>query len=151
MKHKSIRTLSRMAALALALTLLASCAMAESLDTAPAAEPYIELSTQYPALTVKAGDSLTFDLDLDNYSGVSQDITLSVAESPEGWEGTFSAGSNQVSVVHVKNQATNSEVSFAVDVPLETADGEYTIRLAAQGEDFSDEMTIVLTVSAEEA
>ena len=60
MKHKSIRTLSRMAALALALTLLASCAMAESLDTAPAAEPYIELSTQYPALTVKAGDSLTF-------------------------------------------------------------------------------------------
>ena len=87
MKHKSIRTLSRMAALALALTLLASCAMAESLDTAPATEPYIELSTQYPALTVKAGDSLTFDLDLDNYSGVSQDITLSVAEIPEGWEG----------------------------------------------------------------
>ena len=150
MKHKSIRTLSRMAALALALTLLASCAMAESLDTAPAAEPYIELSTQYPALTVKAGDSLTFDLDLDNYSGVSQDITLSVAEIPEGWEGTFSAGSNQVSVVHVKNQEVNSDVSFAVDVPLETADGEYTIRLAAQGEDFSDEMTIVLTVSAEE-
>ena len=150
MKHKSIRTLSRMAALALALTLLASCAMAESLDTAPAAEPYIELSTQYPALTVKAGDSLTFDLDLDNYSGVSQDITLSVAEIPEGWEGTFSAGSNQVSVVHVKNQATNSEVSFAVDGPLETADGEYIIRLAAQGEDFADEMEIALTVSAEE-
>ena len=150
MKHKSIRTLSRMAALALALTLLASCAMAESLDTAPAAEPYIELSTQYPALTVKAGDSLTFDLDLDNYSGVSQDITLSVAEIPEGWEGTFSAGSNQVSVVHVKNQATNSEVSFAVDVPLETADGEYIIRLAAQGEDFADEMEIALTMSAEE-
>ena len=150
MKHKSIRTLSRMAALALALTLLASCAMAESLDTAPAAEPYIELSTQYPALTVKAGDSLTFDLDLDNYSGVSQDITLSVAEIPEGWEGTFSAGSNQVSVVLVKNQATNSEVSFAVDVPLETADGEYIIRLAAQGEDFADEMEIALTVSAEE-
>ena len=150
MKHKSIRTLSRMAALALALTLLASCAMAESLDTAPAAEPYIELSTQYPALTVKAGDSLTFDLDLDNYSGVSQNITLSVAEIPEGWEGTFSAGSNQVSVVHVKNQATNSEVSFAVDVPLETADGEYIIRLAARGEDFADEMEIALTVSAEE-
>ena len=150
MKHKSIRTLSRMAALALALTLLASCAMAESLDTAPAAGPYIELSTQYPALTVKAGDSLTFDLDLDNYSGVSQDITLSVAEIPEGWEGTFSAGSNQVSVVHVKNQATNSEVSFAVDVPLETADGEYIIRLAARGEDFADEMEIALTVSAEE-
>ncbi len=150
MKHKSIRTLSRMAALIMAMTLLASSAMAESLDTAPATEPYIELSTQYPALTVKAGDSLTFDLDLDNYSGVSQNITLSVAEIPEGWEGTFSAGSNQVSVVHVKNQEVNSDVSFAVDVPLETADGEYTIRLAAQGEDFSDEMTIVLTVSAEE-
>ena len=39
MKHKSIRTLSRMAALIMAMTLLASSAMAESLDTAPATEP----------------------------------------------------------------------------------------------------------------
>ena len=45
-----------------------------------------------------------------NYSGASQDITLSVEEIPEGWEGSFSASSKQVSVVHVKNEQTDDSV-----------------------------------------
>lgn len=57
----------------MALLLLVSCAAAEAVDT-KTADPYIELSTQYPAMTVKAGDSLTFALSLDNYSGASQDL-----------------------------------------------------------------------------
>ena len=125
MKDRSIRTFTRLAALTVALLLLVSCAAAEAVDT-KTADPYIELSTQYPAMTVKAGDSLTFALSLDNYSGASQDLTLSVEEIPEGWEGSFSASSNQVSVVHVKNEQTDDSVTFAVDVPLDAADGDYT-------------------------
>ena len=77
MKDRSIRTFTRVAALTVALLLLVSCAAAEAVDT-KTTDPYLELSTQYPAMTVKAGDSLTFALSLDNYSGASQDITLSV-------------------------------------------------------------------------
>ena len=149
MKDRSIRTFTRLAALTVALLLLVSCAAAEAVDT-KTADPYIELSTQYPAVTVKAGDSLTFALSLDNYSGASQDLTLSVEEIPEGWEGSFSASSNQVSVVHVKNEQTDDSVTFAVDVPLDTADGDYTIRLKAQGQNIADTMDLALTVSAEE-
>ena len=100
MKDRSIRTFTRLAALTVALMLLVSCAAAEAVDS-PAVDPYIELSTQYPAMTVKAGDSLTFALSLDNYSGASQDITLSVEEIPEGWEGSFSASSKPVSYTHL--------------------------------------------------
>ena len=149
MKDRSIRTFTRLAALTVALLLLVSCAAAEAVDT-KTADPYIELSTQYPAMTVKAGDSLTFALSLDNYSGASQDLTLSVEEIPEGWEGSFSASSNQVSVVHVKNEQTDDSVTFAVDVPLDAADGDYTIRLKAQGQNIADTMDLALTVSAEE-
>ena len=149
MKDRSIRTFTRVAALTVALLLLVSCAAAEAVDT-KTTDPYLELSTQYPAMTVKAGDSLTFALSLDNYSGASQDITLSVEEIPEGWEGSFSASSKQVSVVHVKNEQTDDSVTFAVDVPLDAADGDYTIRLKAQGQSISDTMDLTLTVSAEE-
>ena len=149
MKDRSIRTFTRVAALTVALLLLVSCAAAEAVDT-KTTDPYLELSTQYPAMTVKAGDSLTFALSLDNYSGASQDVTLSVEEIPEGWEGSFSASSKQVSVVHVKNEQTDDSVTFAVDVPLDAADGDYTIRLKAQGQNIADTMDLALTVSAEE-
>ena len=130
----------------LMLTLTAS-ALAEPVDTNAR---YIELSTKYPSMVVKAGDSLTFDLDIDNQSGTSQDITLTVKEIPEGWTGSFSASSKQVSIVHVKNDEANTEVDFAVDIPLEAADGEYEIVLKAAGDSYSDEMTLSFTVNAEQ-
>lgn len=110
----------------------------------------LELSTKYPAMVVKAGDSLTFDLDIDNRSGASQDVYLSIAKIPDGWEGSFSASGKAISIVHVKNEEANTDVDFAVDVPLDTEDGEYEIVLKAQGQGISDEMTISLTVSAEQ-
>ena len=45
---------------------------------------------------------------------------------------------------------TDDSVTFAVDVPLDAADGDYTIRLTAQGQSISDTMDLTLTVSAEE-
>lgn len=111
---------------------------------------YIELSTLYPSMVVKAGDSLSFDMDVENQSGASQDISLSIVTIPEGWEGSFSAGSRQVDKVHVKSDEIAADVDFAVDVPMDAADGEYEIVLRAQGQNYSDEMTLSLTVSAEQ-
>ena len=143
MKSKLLKTLI----LSLLVLSMVSAALAEPMEEKA---KYIELSTKYPSMVIKAGDSLTFDLDIDNQSGVSQDVALSIEEIPEGWEGSFSASSKQVSIVHVKNEEANTDVDFAVDVPLETADGEYEIALSAKGQDFSDEMILNLTVSAEQ-
>lgn len=143
MKSKLLKTLI----LSLLVLSMVSAALAEPMEEKA---KYIELSTKYPSMVIKAGDSLTFDLDIDNQSGVSQDVALSIEEIPEDWEGSFSASSKQVSIVHVKNEEANTDVDFAVDVPLETADGEYEIALSAKGQGFSDEMILNLTVSAEQ-
>lgn len=143
MKSKLLKTLI----LSLLVLSMVSAALAEPVEEKA---KYIELSTKYPSMVIKAGDSLTFDLDIDNQSGVSQDVALSIEEIPEGWEGSFSASSKQVSIVHVKNEEANTDVDFAVDVPLETADGEYEIALSAKGQGFSDEMILNFTVSAEQ-
>lgn len=136
-------------AVLLAMTLLTGSAMAEATQ-AEAQEARIELSTQYPSMVVKAGDSLTFDLDIDNRSGRSQDVALSIEEIPEGWTGSFSASSKQVGVVHVKDEEANTGVDFALDIPADAADGEYEVTLRAQGDGYEDEMTLALRIDAQE-
>ena len=145
------RKWTRALALLLALLTLTAPALAESVaETEPPAEPYVELSTPYPAMTVNAGDEMTIDLAIDNYSGSSQDFALAIAELPEGWEGDFSASGQRVSTVHARNGEVIEDVAFELTVPLEAEAGDYAIVLGATGEDFADELTIDLTVSAEE-
>ena len=150
MKPRKRLLMGRALALMTAMLLLCAATGSALAETADAPKAYIELSTVYPALTVKAGDSLTFEMALENQGGSSQDIELSVASIPEGWSGSFTAGGKQVSLVHVKNDEVNDEISFATDVPLDAADGEYVIRLKAESASYWDTMDIILTVSAEE-
>ena len=145
MKNILLRSTVRIALVIALLLTMTHSANAESI-----AVPSLELSTQYPAMVVKAGDSLTFDLDIDNNTGKSQDISLSIQSIPENWTGSFSASSKQVSIVHVKNEEANTSVDFALDIPLDAQDGEYIVALKAQGEGYHDVMEIKLTLSAEE-
>ena len=83
--------------------LLAVDAAAELVD-AGVQERSIERSTKHLSLVVEAGDRLTFDLEVDNRNGASQDMELSMEDIFEGWTGSFSAGRKQVNVVHVKTE-----------------------------------------------
>jgi len=145
MKNILLRSTVRIALVIALLLTMTHSANAESISV-----PSLELSTQYPAMVVKAGDGLTFDLDIDNNTGKSQDISLSIQSIPENWTGSFSASSKQVSIVHVKNEEANTSVDFALDIPLDAPDGEYIVALKAQGEGYHDVMEIKLTLSAEE-
>ena len=112
-------------ALLLALLVMAP-ALAEPVaetDAAPA-EPYVELSTPYPAMTVNARDETTIDLAIDNYSGSSQDFALSIVELPEGWEGDFSASGQRVGTVHARNGEVIEDVALELTVPLEAEAGD---------------------------
>lgn len=125
---------TRALALLLALMTLTAPALAEGVaETEAPAEPYVELSTPYPAMTVNAGDEMTIDLAIDNYSGSSQDFALSIAELPEGWEGDFSASGQRVGTVHARNGEVIEDVAFEMTVPLEAEAGDYTIVLGPRG------------------
>lgn len=148
MKFPYYVPLQRILACVAAMMLLSVPAYAD--ETTGIRDAYIELSTEYPALTVKAGDSLNFDLSLENQSGVSQEITLRTESIPEGWTGSFSAGTKEVSIVHVKNEASNNAIDYAQDIPLDAQDGEYNVVLSASGTQISDTMTLRLKVASEE-
>lgn len=110
----------------------------------------LEMSTDYPGISVKAGDSLSFDLDFFNGSGAGSSVALSVEDIPDGWEGYFEGGKNEVSHVYVKSGDNDGAASFEVTVPTDTSEGTYTIDLLAEGEDMSSLLTLTLSVTEEE-
>lgn len=111
-----------------------------------------EMTTEYPGITVKAGDSVNFGLDF--LSDESCDAALSIASIPEGWEGYFKGGSNQISRVHVNSSEEIQEdlASFSLSIPGEIEDGTYEISLKADaGAAGSDDLTLEIVVNQEEA
>lgn len=62
---------------------------AESGNTEAALSGKLEMSTNYPGITIKPGESVSFDLNFRNETGEGCDASLSIAELPEGWQGFF--------------------------------------------------------------
>src|SRR5699024_2743255 len=90
----------------------------------------LELYTDYPGISVKAGDSQTISMNVSNSSGSSLDADLSILSMPEGWEGYFSGNGSQISRVHVENGA-EAPVTFNLEIPEDAAEGDYTVQLQA--------------------
>src|ERR1043166_834585 len=59
------------------------------------------LTTKYPSLTVRAGETTTVDLSLRNYKLPPQVLNLSVPEIAQGWKATILGGGQPVSAVDV--------------------------------------------------
>lgn len=110
-----------------------------------AAEADLELSTPYPGMTAKAGDSLSYTLTLTNHTDAGITAQLDIPELPEGWSGYFSGGSAEISQVYVKAGGETS-VTFQLTIADEAGDGSYTVRLGA-GE---ASLTLTLDVTAQE-
>lgn len=132
--------LSRPISLLCALTLLFAL-------TAPtlAAETDLELSTTYPGMTAKAGDSLSYTVTLTNHSDAGITAELSVPELPEGWEGYFSGGGAEISQAYIKAGA-EATVTYQLTIPAEAEEGIYAVVLGAN----DARLHLTLDVSAEE-
>lgn len=108
----------------------------------------LTLSTPYPGMMVKAGDSVSVSLDISNSSGSAADVSLQTLSLPDGWEGYFNGGGKQITSVHVPAQDTFSDVSFQMTVPTDASEGEYQVRLQAVSDTgLSDVMTLTFTIS----
>ena len=81
----------------------------------------LELYTDYPGISVKAGDSESIAMHVSNESGSAVEASLNVLSMPEGWTGYFSGNGSQVSRVHVQNGA-EADLTFQLQVPEDAAE-----------------------------
>lgn len=135
------------------LTAIGLAAMALlSVWTFPAhAEGGLTMSTDYPGVSVKPGDSLSIPIDIENGSGAGMNVSVDITSMPEGWEGYLQGGSYQVNQVYVKNGA-DASLTLHLTIPNELEEGTYQVSLGASAENgLSDSLTIHFQVNEQNA
>lgn len=117
----------------------------------------LDMSTIYPGITVKAGETVDFPLNFESLSGDSYDADLSVESIPDGWTGYFKSETSQISKIHISpsdnasSEQEDSSVSFSLTLPDDTEEGVYDVQLKADagGQD-TDTLNLEVTVDENE-
>lgn len=111
----------------------------------------LDMSTYYPGISVKPGESVNFSLNFENQSGGGRDTSLTIESIPDGWDGYFKGNSNSVNRIHINSGDNEGLATFSLTVPAETPSGTYqAVLLADAGEGVSDSLTLDITVSEAE-
>jgi len=115
-------------------------------DDAPKDVKGLFLMSDYPAVTLRPGETSTVSLRLQNYDMTPERLTLSVTGVPSGWTATLLGGGQPVAAAM---PATDSSVSLSLrlDVPKNAAMGTQTITVAAQGNTTNLELPIAVTLA----
>jgi uncharacterized membrane protein len=137
MRYRFIAILAAFAAL------LAPAAKAED---GPKDVKGLYLMSDYPAVTLRPGETSTITLRLQNYDMAPERLNLSVSGVPSGWTATLMGGGQPVSAAM---PATNSSVALELrlDVPKNAAEATQTLTVSASGDSTKVELPIAVTLA----
>jgi len=115
-------------------------------DDAPKDVKGLYLMSDFPAVTLRPGETSTVNLKLQNYALPPERLALSVADVPAGWTATLMGGGQPVAAAM---PATNSSVSFELrlDVPKSAAVGTQTLTVVATGGSTNAQLPIAVTLA----
>src|SRR5881394_1800561 len=106
------------------------------------------LTTKYPSLTVRAGETTTVDLSLRNYKLPPQVLNLSVPEIAQGWKATILGGGQPVSAVDVPPDA-EERLQLRLEPPSGVGKGEYRFTVEAKNGQNNNKLPITLVIGEE--
>jgi uncharacterized membrane protein len=129
--------------MAAAAVVLASAAGAED---APKDVKGLYLLSDYPAVTVRPGETSTVNLQLRNYDMPPERMALSVSGVPTGWTATLLGGGQPIAAAM---PATDSSVSLELrlDVPKNAPVGTNTLTIAAAGSTSKLQLPVAVTLA----
>src|SRR5260370_15230216 len=106
---------------------------------APAGITGLFVTTKYPALTARAGETTTIDLSVRNFKLPPQLLTLGVAEVASGWKATILGGGHPVAAVDVAPDA-EERLQLRLQPPAGIGHGDYPFTLHAQNAQRDEEL-----------
>src|SRR6202167_4362641 len=115
-------------------------------EDAPKDVKGLYLMSDYPAVTLRPGETSTVNLRLHNYDVAPERLALSVSDVPAGWTATLMGGGQPVAAAM---PATNSSVALELrlDVPKNVAVGTQTLTVSAAGDTTKLELPIEVTLA----
>jgi uncharacterized membrane protein len=119
---------------------------AASAQDAPKDVKGLYLTSDYPAVTVRPGETSTVSMQLRNYDVPPQLLRLSVAGVPTGWTATFMGGGQPIGAV-MPSTNSNVPLELRLDVPKDAAIGTQTLTVTAAGEGTNPPLTLPVAVT----
>ena len=106
------------------------------------------VTTRYPALTVRAGETTTIDLSVRNFKLPPQLLTLGVPAVASGWKATILGGGQPVTAVEVAPDA-EERLQLRLEPPAGVGHGDYHFTVEAKNAQFDEKLPITLTIGEE--
>ena len=106
------------------------------------------LTTRYPALTVKAGETTTVDLSIHNYRLPPQELSVSVPDVAPGWKASILGGGQPVAAVEVAPDSSES-LQLRLEPPAGSGQGDYHFTVVAKGGSQDLKLPLTVTVGQE--
>ncbi len=121
-------------------------AAAANAQDAPKDVKGLYLTADYPAVTVRPGETSTVNLQLRNYDVAPERLTLSVSGVPKGWTATLMGGGQPIGAIM---PASDSSVSLELrlDVPKDAAIGTQHLVVTAAGGATSLQLPVDVTLA----
>jgi len=103
------------------------------------------LTTDFPAMAVRAGETTTVKIKLQNADLPPQRVALSVSDIPKGWKATVLGGGVPVAAAM---PATNESVALQlrVEVPAGAQKGSQRVVLTAKGNEVTAELPLDIII-----
>ena len=134
----------RLAAFMLALAL---GPMAAKADTPPPNIQGMWLTTDYPALQLRAGEESTLPLALYTYGLPPQRTTLTIADKPAGWSADITGSNKPVSAAFTDYNG-RATLNLKLNIPADAKPGPYKLTLNADGEGAKSSLQIAVDLAA---
>jgi uncharacterized membrane protein len=106
------------------------------------------LTTRYPALTVRTGETTTIDLSLRNFNLPPQELALSVPQLPSGWKATVLGGGQPIESAIV-GPDSEEKLQLRLEPPSTIGPGSYSFLVEAQGGGGTLKLPITVTIGQE--
>jgi uncharacterized membrane protein len=132
----------------LAVLFIVSMAVPAGAAEKPANVTGLYLTTRYPGLTVRAGETTTVDLSLRNFGLPPQQVALSVPQVASGWKATILGGGQPVESAMVAPDS-EEKLQLRLEPPTEAGPGDYHFLVQAQGEGSTLKLPIAVTIGKE--
>ena len=131
-----------------AVLFLVLVAVAAGAADKPSAVTGLFLTTRYPGLTVRAGETTTIDLSLRNFNLPPQQLALSVPQVASGWKATVLGGGQPVESAFVAPDS-EEKLQLRLEPPPGTGPGSYQFVVEALGGGNTLKLPITVTIGQE--
>ena len=125
---------------------LASVSASLAKDPSPEAIKGLYLTTDFPAVQIRAGEETTLPLTIYNYGLPPQRTAVTIADKPAEWKADVEGSGKPVSAAFVDYDGRAS-LNLKLNIPATAKAGDYKITIQADGDDAKSSLPISIKLT----